>query len=466
MSADKKSTFRKIIKNLASIKLAVIIIALIAIITAVGTFVEAKYDATAARKLVYQSFWMFLIMGMLALSLIAVMVDRWPWKKHHSSFVFAHIGILFILSGALITMFFGIDGSVRVGIGEENRFVTTSETDLVVYTSFDGLQFTKIFEREVDFFKHPPRDNPFEVPGDNVKIKVTDYKPYVHPQRKVMPETNPRWGSGLRFQISNDRVNVIEWLVQRSPSSVVTHDFGPAQIHLGTAPKLGKAQNEIFLSPYKDEKTNSWKIKYTVFGKSNVDPMKEGVINEGDSFPTGWMGLEVKILRFYPLAREEWDVKIRETPTPLTVEAVEVDFAGRKQWLLLNDTMKLFTDNAVYYVSYANRRIDMGFPIYLREFIIDRYQGTMRAAAYKSRVHVPGLGEAEISMNEPLKNNGLTVYQSSFQDGVDGRPIASIFSVNYDPGRWLKYLGSLIMCIGIILLFFFRKVMFKKKSPP
>lgn len=463
---DKKSSFRKIIKNLASIKLAVVIIILIAVITAIGTFVEAKYDATAARKLVYQSVWMFLVMGLLATSLIAVMVDRWPWKRHHSAFVCAHIGILFILAGAVLTMLFGLDGSVRVGIGEENRFVTTAETDLVIYTSFDGLQFTKIFEREVDFFKKPPRENPFVVPGDNVKIKVVDYKPYVLPQRKVLPETNTRWGSGLRFQISNDRVNVIEWLVQRSPSTLVTHDFGPAQIHLGAAPPLGKGFNEIYLTPIMDEKTKQLKLKFTIFSKAHLDAEKEGFIEEGGSFPTGWMGLEVKILRFYPYAREEWDVKVRETPTPLTAEAIEVDFAGKKQWLLLNDTLKLFSENAVYYVSYANRRIDMGFPLRLREFTIDRYQGTMRAAAYKSQVTVPGVGDSEISMNEPLEHNGLTIYQSSFQDGPDGRPIASVFSVNYDPGRWLKYLGSLVMCVGIILLFYFRKAMARKKTAP
>jgi len=302
------------------------------------------------------------------------------------------------------------------------------------------------------------------VPGDNVKIRISDYKPYVLPQRKVIEETNPRWGSGLRFQISNAQVNVIEWLVQRNPTGVTTYDFGPAKIHLGKSPALGQAQNEIFLEPFKDKKTNQWRIKYTVFGKTNVDPQKQGLVDEGDSFPTGWMGLEVKILRFLPVAREEWDVKIRETPTPLTVEAIEVDFSGKKQWLLLNDTLKLFTDNAVYYVSYVNRRIDMGFPIRLKEFFIDRYEGTMRAAAYKSHVFVPELGDAEISMNEPLKNKGLTVYQSSFQDGPDGRPVASVFSVNYDPGRWLKYLGSLTMCLGIILLFYFRKKMSKKKG--
>ncbi len=457
-------TYRKIIKKLASLKLAIVIIVSLTLLAAIGTFIEAKYDATAAKKIVYESVWMFLVMGMLCISLIAVMLDRWPWKKHHSAFVSAHIGILILITGSVITMFYGVDGSVRVGIGEENSYITIPATDLIVYSSFDGSQFTKIYEKEVDFFRKSPKQNPMEILKKTVNIRITDYQPYVLPQKKIFEDANPRWGAGLRFQVSNDRVNVIEWLVQRNPSSVVSLDFGPAKIHLGAAPPSGRAENEIYLTPEKDKKTNQWKIKYSIYGRDNIDVKKQGYVTEGNSFPTGWMGLEVKILRFYPTAREEWEVKPRETPTPLTTEAVQVEYAGRKQWILLNDTLKLFTADAAYFVSYVNRRIDMGFPIHLREFMVDRYQGTMRAAAYKSHVYIPQLGDAEISMNEPLKHKGLTVYQASFQDGPGGRPVASIFSVNYDPGRWLKYIGSLVMCIGMILLFYFRKKFLGKNS--
>lgn len=89
-----------------------------------------------------------------------------------------------------------------------------------------------------------------------------------------------------------------------------------------------------------------------------------------------------------------------------------------------------------------------------------RYQGTMRAAAYESVVEVPDLGEKLISMNEPLKLRGLTVYQASFQE-ENGQPVASIFSVNHDPGRFLKYLGSLILSVGIVLLMWFKHLDFK-----
>jgi len=111
----------------------------------------------------------------------------------------------------------------------------------------------------------------------------------------------------------------------------------------------------------------------------------------------------------------------------------------------------------MYYVTFANRRIDIGFPMTLSKFNIGRYQGTMRAASYESEVDVPGLGRRTISMNEPLKYNGFTFYQASFEQDAQGRPVASILSVNHDPGRWVKYLGSLLMVFGSIVLFYFKR---------
>lgn len=452
-----KSWLNRCIKFLSSLKLAVVVIAAIAIVISVGTVIEAKYDATAAKKLVYESFWMYGVMGLLAINLIAVMVDRWPWKPRHASFVCAHIGILVIMFGSILTQKYGLDGSMNVLIGQSSQHVMVPETDILVYSSFDGDRYTKLVEQNVDFFKHPPTpEKPFVVSAFNSEIKFLEYKRYAIPTRKVVPaaDANGRRGAGLRFQVQNANVNVFEWIVQKRQGDIATHNFGPASLHLGPAPAKGRGQNEIFFTPQGDAS-----LKYVVFQKDSDKPLKSGVVKEGDSFNPGWrMPLEVRILRFLPRAEDLYDLVERETPTPLTVPAVRFAFNGRDYWMVLNDTVKVFTEDSVYIISYGNRRIDLGFPVKLLNFEIDRYQGTMRAAAYKSNVEVPDIGAHEISMNEPLKYRGLTFYQAGFQeDPATGQPVLSTFSVNQDPGRWIKYLGSLIMSLGIILLFYFKQ---------
>jgi hypothetical protein len=447
----------RLLKNLASLKLAVIVILAFATLISIGTFVEARYDATAAKKLVYNTYWMYAVMGVLAMNLTAVMVDRWPWKARHTPFVLAHIGILVLMVGAVLTSEFGVDGNIRVGIGESNQYVTVNETDILVYSSFDGDRYTKLFEQEVDFFLKPATpEKPLVFPAYNTTIKFTGYKKYVLPSRKVVAakKSNGRRGAGLRFQIQNPNVNVVEWLVQTRPNVIASQNFGPASLHLGPAPEKGRGANEIFFTPSGKEQ-----MKYVVFQKDQEKPLKSGIIQEGGSFDPGFkMAMTVRALRYLPEAEEEWDLQEREAPTPLTTSAARLEFNGQEHWLLLNDTLRLFTEDAVYLVSYGNRRLDLGFPIRLANFEVDRYQGTTRAAAYKSKVEVPTVGLQEISMNEPLKYGGFTIYQASFQEDPQTlQPTASIFSVNRDPGRWIKYLGSLIMTVGIVMMFYFKQ---------
>jgi hypothetical protein len=450
-----KAVMKKIIRPLASLKLAVVVLILIAVITAIGTIVESKYDAYAARKLVYDTVWMYTIMAFLSINLIAVIVDRWPWKRRHISFILAHVGILMILTGALLTMKFGLDGTMRINIGDESNMVQVANTDLVVYASFDGDRYSKTYEKEVDFFLHPPTEKkPVVIPAYNGEIKLTDYVKYVLPSRKVISADNDKAGAGLRFQVQNPNVNVIDWLVQRRAGQLAMQNFGPAQVYVGPAPKKGEKRNEIYLTP-----RPQGDLQYTVFHKDQEKPFKTGTVAEGGHFEPGWMGIEFRVLRYIPHAVEDWDLQPMDHPTPLTTSAVKVIFNGREQWLLLNDMLKLFTDQGVYLLTYANRRIDIGFPIKLAEFSVDNYQGTTRAMAYKSVVEVPGLGRQEISMNEPLKWKGLTFYQASFQE-ENGKPTASVLSVNQDPGRFLKYAGSLVMVLGIIFLFYFKRMDF------
>ena len=154
----------KIFKFLASIKLAVLIILGFVVLTAIGTIIESRYDMNVAAKLVYKTPWMFGILGLLAINLVAVMVDRWPWKKKHLPFLMAHIGILILLLGSYITYRLGLDGTLRLGLGQTSNKVMLSDTEIKVFATFDGERFKTVFIKPDDFFSNDQKKEPLMIP--------------------------------------------------------------------------------------------------------------------------------------------------------------------------------------------------------------------------------------------------------------------------------------------------------------
>lgn len=449
---------KKIIKFLASLKLAVVIILSIAGLTAWGTIVESKYNSQIAQFVVYHSIYMVIVLVALATSLIAVMIDRWPWKEKHTGFVLAHIGILILMGGSVLTHLYGVDGSISIGIGESSKAVTLNEIDFAVYASLDGDNIRKVYDysgatgKEAQFFGKDFTKNPLKISIPEGDISVVDYYPFAIREERTVLSSNKADGPAIRFQLQNANVNLVNWLAQTNRGKAAEQNFGPAKMILTSENVPYQNANLIVLKPISDDQ-----VEYQIHSAREQKITRTGKIKAGETIETGWMGLKFRLVDFIPYAKQEVSFKPLEHPTELTTPAIKVHFKDQNYWLGLNSMVKLFSNQAVYIVSYANRRVDLGFPIRLKDFKIGRDPGTMKAATYESLVDVPDVGERKISMNEPLKHNGFTVYQASFSEDEQGRPVASIFSVNRDPGRWFKYLGSLFIVFGTLHMFYFKR---------
>lgn len=425
----------------------------IAIVSAIGTFVEAKLGLEHAQRLVYRSYWMMGIMIVFIINLTAVIIDRWPWQKKHSSFIFAHIGIIFIVIGQWVGNTYGLDGTLSIPIGSESKSVVINDTEVQIYSSFDAQNYTRLYRQDVDFIKNPPSEkDPLVFKLENEDFKFLDFKPFVIPKREIVASTHMESGRAVRFQIKNNQTQMVEWLYQKSPRLTEQMELGPLLVTLGPLNPENQGRNQLHME------YQQGKLVVTTYKKESSEPDQRWIVEEGQAVQLGWMGFELKFLRLLPQAKETWDFDEREgPPTELTVAAAKVSYKGQEHWILQNDTLKIFSENAVYIIAYGKKRVELGFPVKLIKFEKQNYQGTMRAMAYQSTVSVPGIESQLISMNEPLKYQGLTFYQASFQQDDSGKPVSSVLSVNYDPGRFLKYFGSLIMSLGIILLFYFRK---------
>ena len=444
-----KGFLKKLYKLSVSLKLAVFILSLLALITAIGTFIESRYNQEIANKLLYQSLWMQGILILLAINLFAVLIDRWPWKKRHIPFVLAHIGILTTLLGAFMTQRFGLDGSLRLKEGNASSLVVLPSEEITLHSSYDGLNFTRLAKEEVDFFLNPPtKENPYTIKSAGETFIVTDYMPFGLPRRdyKAAKKGEP----AVRFFLEGRMGRFTDWIDLSRDESITSKNLGPAQITLTKDfSYLPSSQKELVF--YAKGK----KLFYAL--KKRKKP-----IQIGKSVPTGWMDFQIRVIEFFPTAQKFFVFSKQKQPSEQTLPAIQVSYQGESVWLGRNSHTQFYREDRVYALGYLNKRTDLGFSLKLLDFRKTNYQGSRKAKTYESLVETPE-GKVLISMNEPLKLRGYTFYQAGFEEGNGEEPEASILSVNQDPGRPLKYGGGGAVVLGIILLFYRKKIKFFKK---
>jgi hypothetical protein len=312
-----------------------------------------RQGTPAVQRDIYQTSWFAVLLGLLGLNVLAAMLSRWPWSKHHVGFLLAHVGILLVLMGSVVSLFRGLDSNMALYEGETSDRVTLRDRSLQVRIPALGVGATF----PVRFEKQPPRagrEARFALPGSDVVLVARDYRPHVE-----ITES-----SGGRS------------VIPRTP-------------------------------PAKEERRQ----------------------------PAVLLQLEGKTARSEPT----WVVWGEQTG---------VAFGGQPVSL-----------------AYRSPEAALPFQVTLIRFNNESYPGSRMAATYESTVRIDdpeqGSFETLVSMNHPLHHRGYIFFQSSF---VEGRPMLSIFSVARAPGLPLVYLGTTLIGVGIIWMFYVKPWLARRQA--
>jgi hypothetical protein len=202
-----------------------------------------------------------------------------------------------------------------------------------------------------------------------------------------------------------------------------------------------------------------------------------GLVKEGDRIEMDG-GFKVTLARFLPSARQEVTFEPAEVAAdengPDAATEVEVTAGGKTQqvWLKRGDEnygmQEIFTSQGKLTLSFGHEYLPLDFSLKLLKFTHGLNPGRMGDASFTSSVllidpHRNIRQPREINMNEPLTYGRFTFYQSNFQEMPDGKD-ASTLTAAYDPGQFLKYLGSLMICLGTFLMFYVRVPLLKRAS--
>ena len=240
----------KVLKFLASLRLAVVNILLLGILSAIGTFVESYYDLELAQGLVYQSLWMRLVLISFAVNFLSVMVDRWPWKKRHIPFITAHVGIIMIIIGAFLTAERGIDGSMRLEPGEESNSIVLSPRILSVFSSFGDGSLSELYKDQPQFiFNKPSSKKPYRISLGSESMQIVDYYPYA--REKLIFKKNKKSGWLVHFKLSGLRTRETGQLYKMKRQPFIKQKWGKAFIIISDGSYKPSEKNELIIFPQK-----------------------------------------------------------------------------------------------------------------------------------------------------------------------------------------------------------------------
>jgi hypothetical protein len=274
----------------ASLKLAVVLLAVIIVAAIAGTFYESSFDAKVARAYVYGAPWFNLWLVLLGANLACSALSRWPWRKHHLAFLITHLGIITLLIGSLIGRIWGIEGTITLFKGEPptNRLLV-DERQLRVH-DVDGM----VKGYPAEFLHHPPTpQHPRDLGllASGAHLGIIDYASTIEAKLNPKP-LNDGGAPALHFTIATAMMNqhLDGWLLADDPQNG-NFSMGLANIELkrGTGPaSTSPTAKDGSLSPPSWESEASPKdhevdLEESIFAFSKAPEEQIGRVRNGGS---------------------------------------------------------------------------------------------------------------------------------------------------------------------------------------
>jgi hypothetical protein len=413
---------RAILDLLASTRTAVVLLALIAAASLVGTILPDE----SARAYVYGRGWFHLLLGLLGLNLVACMVwrRRVGWARIWS--LLTHSGILLVLVGATVTLVSAERGALILAEGREASSYIPEDVDR---RSADRrpLGFTvRLLDFRLDYY--PPVDYVHVMRrGSRPRGMRLDGKSEIR-----LPGTGGRL-TGLRlFPESAD--GVVEAALPGGTTRSV-----PARV--GTTQLLGEGGLAVRVLRYEpDFKIDLATREVSSESTEPVNPaLQVTLVRDGEEERPRWLFAKPELAGVMHTGHghdrpREVELRFRHPSFPALLAEAETP-SGRKR-------LRLEHGRAV-----PSPWSDGSVLVYTR--VADRVR------EYESEVEV--LRDEEVARRHVIRVNDPLVFEGTklSQSGYDDKGLSwTRLGVSRDKGVWFVYAGFLFTTVGLVGKFY------------
>ncbi|ECZ6121091.1 cytochrome C biogenesis protein [Campylobacter jejuni] len=487
---------KNIIKSIGDLKVSVVLFLLFALFCALATFIESAYGTPTAWAMVYDTFWFEYIQLLLGINLLCGMFRYKMFGLKKLPLMIFHISFLFILVGSAMTRYAGFEGILPIREHTQNSLIESSKTSLRISAIKDGERYSAVNDR---YIGNLPFANSFKLKlnlgDDQAVLKYKDLILNAHYTYKENNNSDPllvlmlsqKGSQGVDVKFEKGEVKNIEGVNFAFMNDNVKAPFVKIDENL----TLSSSENLHFLSMLDGqnldlkigEKANAKErrlyeindIGFVVKAASlHAQETLEGSNRPQDEsfwlwFKSAWLevGRTMLISTFgepqnwknslllhfkdFALSNENKNLEL----TGSNALKLELSYKNESKEFYIfeyNKPIMIELAGQKFFISWALSYEQLPFDIYLRDFVLDRYPGSMSPASYASEITVKNNNENfdyRIFMNNVLDYDGYRFYQSSYDQDEKG----TVLSVNKDPGKIPTYIGYFLLCLGMFMNF-------------
>lgn len=487
---------KNIIKSIGYLRVSVVLFLLFALFCALATFIESAYGTPTAWAMVYDTFWFEYIQLLLGINLLCGMFRYKMFGLKKLPLMIFHISFLFILVGSAMTRYAGFEGILPIREHTQNSLIESSKTSLRISAIKDGERYSAVNDR---YIGNLPFANSFKLKlnlgDDQAVLKYKDLILNAHYTYKENNNSDPllvlmlsqKGSQGVDVKFEKGEVKNIEGVNFAFMNDNVKAPFVKIDENL----TLSSSENLHFLSMLDGqnldlkigEKANAKErrlyeindISFVVKAASlHAQEALEGSNRPQDEsfwlwFKSAWLevGRTMLISTFgepqnwknslllhfkdFALSNENKNLEL----TGSNALKLELSYKNESKEFYIfeyNKPIMIELADQKFFISWALSYEQLPFDIYLRDFVLDRYPGSMSPASYASEITVKNNNENfdyRIFMNNVLDYDGYRFYQSSYDQDEKG----TVLSVNKDPGKIPTYIGYFLLCLGMFMNF-------------
>ncbi|HEH3626247.1 TPA: cytochrome c biogenesis protein CcsA [Campylobacter jejuni] len=487
---------KNIIKSIGYLRVSVVLFLLFALFCALATFIESAYGTPTAWAMVYDTFWFEYIQLLLGINLLCGMFRYKMFGLKKLPLMIFHISFLFILVGSAMTRYAGFEGILPIREHTQNSLIESSKTSLRISAIKDGERYSAVNDR---YIGNLPFANSFKLKlnlgDDQAVLKYKDLILNAHYTYKENNNSDPllvlmlsqKVSQGVDVKFEKGEVKNIEGVNFAFMNDNVKAPFVKIDENL----TLSSSENLHFLSMLDGqnldlkigEKANAKErrlyeindISFVVKAASlHAQEALEGSNRPQDEsfwlwFKSAWLEVgrtmlistfgepqnwkNSLLLHFKDFALSNKNKNLELTGS--NALKLELSYKNESKEFYIfeyNKPIMIELADQKFFISWALSYEQLPFDIYLRDFVLDRYPGSMSPASYASEITVKNNNENfdyRIFMNNVLDYDGYRFYQSSYDQDEKG----TVLSVNKDPGKIPTYIGYFLLCLGMFMNF-------------